>query len=234
MQQSLLDRLVELIKLDYPEDWGPLCDRAHATEPSVSPEEAARRRLRGYSRRYDLMASSETTPLCKKFIEHFADVFRNQFVGRIKGSVEAKSLEPALIRPEALRFDPDELVLDKGELVIVDVRVEPAPAHDLQPSQEPPTPAPLPDPVRKLNLTEWVHAHVDYRGDELAAKYPNVTAASHALAEESRIAPDCAKADGWQGRSIENELRNYGLWPKVRRVSLNRPRRHSSKQRPPK
>jgi hypothetical protein len=34
VQQSLLDRLVELIKLDYPEDWGRLCDRAHATEPS--------------------------------------------------------------------------------------------------------------------------------------------------------------------------------------------------------
>jgi hypothetical protein len=51
-------------------------------------------------------------------------------VGRIKGSLETKPLEPALIRPEALRFDPDELVLDKGELIIVDVRVGPAPVVD--------------------------------------------------------------------------------------------------------
>jgi hypothetical protein len=93
MQRSLLDQLAELIKSDYPEDWKRLCDHAQATERRVSPEEAAHRRLRGYSRHYDLMASSETIPLCRKFIEHFVDVFRNQMVGRIKGSLETKPLE---------------------------------------------------------------------------------------------------------------------------------------------
>jgi hypothetical protein len=66
--------------------------------------------------------------LCGKFVTHFADVFRDQLVGRIKGTLEIKPLDPALIRVGALRFDPDELVLDGGALIIVDVRVEPAPA----------------------------------------------------------------------------------------------------------
>jgi len=68
-------------------------------------------------------------------------------VGRTKGSRETKPLEPALIRPEALRFDPDELVLDKGELTIVDVRVEPAPAPLPSPSA-----APVRKPVMKVRL----------------------------------------------------------------------------------
>ena len=75
-------------------------------------------------------ASTETNRLCQKFIEYFANVFRNQMVGRVKGSLEPKPLHPSLIRPEALRFDTDELVLDKGALKIVDVRVEAAPVVD--------------------------------------------------------------------------------------------------------
>jgi hypothetical protein len=65
--------------------------------------------------------------LCGRFIQHFADAFRDQMVGRKKGTRKVKPLDPALITAETLRFDPDELVLDGGELVIVDVRVEPAP-----------------------------------------------------------------------------------------------------------
>src|SRR5262249_26317321 len=122
---------------------------ACAIEGEAVLDEAVRRRLRVHGR-YDLAAFSprplhevsESKALCKKFVEHFADVFRNQMVGRTKGSRETKPLEPALIRPEALRFDPDELVLDKGALTIVDVRVEAAPA---QPS--PSVAAPVPRPV---------------------------------------------------------------------------------------
>jgi hypothetical protein len=138
MQRSLLDHLIELTKLDYPDDYARFGHLACAIEgEAVSLDEAVRWRLRMH-RRYDLAgfsprlanAVSESRALCERFVEHFADVFRNQMVGRIKGSSETKPLEPALIRPEALRFDPDELSLDKGELVIVDVRVAPAPVAD--------------------------------------------------------------------------------------------------------
>jgi hypothetical protein len=147
MQQSLLDQLIELTKSDYPDDWARFCDLARVIEGGISLEEAARKRLRVY-RRYDIAAFVhepahelyEIRAFCKKFIEHFADVFRNRVVGRIKGNPETKPLPPDLIRPEAFRFDPDELVLDKGELTIVDVRVEPAPA---------PLPSPSAAPVRK-------------------------------------------------------------------------------------
>jgi hypothetical protein len=172
-RSSLLDQLLELTKKDYPDDWVRFCHLARVIEEdaSLDDNEAARRRLRVHGR-YDLAAFStrlthelrESSALCWKFVEHLCDVFRNQMVGRIKGEARSLELEPALIRPEALRFDPDELVLDKGKLIIVDVRVEPAPAHEmadrfhsaatpepeirpepeLQQSQEPPTPAPLP------------------------------------------------------------------------------------------
>ena len=157
MQQSLLDWLVELMKLDYPEDWARLCHHAHATKqalagdwtrgrrrlrirdlptakdwldqlanlPSRSPDQAARRCLRSY-RRGDPRASTDTLLtdwLCWNCVQRFADVYRNQMVGRIKGTLESKPLDPALITAETLRFDPDELVLDGGELIIVDVRV---------------------------------------------------------------------------------------------------------------
>jgi hypothetical protein len=144
MQRSLLDQLIELTKLDYPDDYVRFGHLACAIEGEAVLDEAVRRRLRVHGR-YDLAAFSprlghevsESRTLCKKFVEHFADVFRNQMVGRTKGSRETKPLEPALIRPEALRFDPDQLVLDKGELTIVDVRVEPAPAPLSSPSAAP-------------------------------------------------------------------------------------------------
>jgi hypothetical protein len=149
MQLSLLgQQLIELTESDYPDDYARAFRLARAIEgQSVSPEEAMRLRLRVY-RRYDIAAFGSGTEvgdinkLLKKFVEHFADVFRHQMVGRIKGSLETKALEPALIRPEALRFDPDELVLDKGQLTIVDVRVEPA----LTPLPSPST-APVGKPV---------------------------------------------------------------------------------------
>ena len=45
------------------------------------------------------------------------------WTGRAQGTLETRRLEPRQIRAGALRFDPDELVLDKGKLVIVDVRI---------------------------------------------------------------------------------------------------------------
>ena len=194
MPQSLLDRLVELMERDYPEDWARLRHLAHTREqglteaiaiiakhrieqlapqdllglarpaqdheivgvahdtraeaslqhehlpsqhdldpaPSKSPEEAARRCLRSYARRgpLDTSLSLEIASLCGKFIEHFVDAFRDRMVGRRKGTLERKPLEPDLVRAWALRFDPDELVCDGGELIIVDVRVDPAPVVD--------------------------------------------------------------------------------------------------------
>jgi hypothetical protein len=134
MPQLLLERLVKLVRRDYWEDWGRLCHHAHTTEPGVSPEDTARGWLRSYRRRgaMDPMASLETDRLCWRCIQRFADVFRNQMVGRIKGTLEMRPLDPALITAETLRFDPDELVLDGGELIIVDVRVDPAPGEQFE------------------------------------------------------------------------------------------------------
>jgi hypothetical protein len=131
MPQSLLDRLVELIKQDYPEDWRFLCHHAHADDSDVPPESAARRYLRSYRRPHpmDPVASVETTWLCWLCIQHFVDVFGNQMKGRIKDTPEMKPLDPALVKEETLRFYPDELVLDEGALIIVDVQVEPAPGE---------------------------------------------------------------------------------------------------------
>jgi hypothetical protein len=139
MRQSLLDRLVELIKLDYPDDWERLCHHAQTNwEPSLEdiigvavwpgPERAARQWLKSYRQRRFLhpQPSLETKRLCGKYIQLFSDVFRHQMVGRIKGTLEIKPIDPSLITAETLRFDPDELILDEGALIIVDVRVEPA------------------------------------------------------------------------------------------------------------
>jgi hypothetical protein len=88
-------------------------------------------------RRYDIAGFSPSlgrevsasNELRKKFVDHFADVFRDHtWIGRAPGTLETRRLEPRQIRAGALRFDPDELVLDKGKLVIVDARIEPAPA----------------------------------------------------------------------------------------------------------
>jgi hypothetical protein len=100
--------------------------------PSKSPEEeAARTYLRSYQKRGALypIPSVEMDWLCAKFIKHFADVFRDQMVGRKKGTRKVKPIDPALVRSLALRFDPDELVLD---IIIVDVRVEPAPSDQYE------------------------------------------------------------------------------------------------------
>jgi hypothetical protein len=68
-------------------------------------------------------------PVSRSRLEHFSDVFCDHtWIGRAQGTLETRRLEPRQIRAGALRFDPDELVLDKGKLVIVDVRIEPAPA----------------------------------------------------------------------------------------------------------
>jgi len=135
-QRTLLDHLIELVKADYPDDWVRFCHLARIIERDASDDEAARRRLRVY-RRYDIAGFSSSlgrevsasNELRKKFVEHFADVFRDHpWTGRAQGTLETRRLEPRQIRAGALRFDPDELVLDKGKLVIVDVRIEPAPA----------------------------------------------------------------------------------------------------------
>jgi hypothetical protein len=88
-------------------------------------------------RRYDIAGFSSSlgrevsasNELRKKFVDHFADVYRDHpWTGRAQGTLQTRRLESRQIRAGALRFDPDELVLDKGKLVIVDVRIEPAPA----------------------------------------------------------------------------------------------------------
>ena len=133
--RGLLDWLIELIKADYPDDWVRFCHLARIIERDASDDEAARRRLRVY-RRYDIAGFSSSlgrevsasNELRKKFVEHFADVFRDHpWTGRAQGTLETRRPEPHQIRAGALRFDPDELVLDKGKLVIVDVRIEPVP-----------------------------------------------------------------------------------------------------------
>jgi hypothetical protein len=134
--RGLLDHLIELIKAHYPDDWVRFCHLARIIERDASEDEAARRRLRVY-RRYDIAGFSSSlgrevsasNELRKKFVEHFADVYRDHpWTGRAQGTLETRRLEPRQIRAGALRFDPDELVLDKGKLVIVDVRIEPTPA----------------------------------------------------------------------------------------------------------
>jgi hypothetical protein len=174
MQQSLLDRLVELMKLDTPEEWARLCHHAYATQPKVtcwtrgrcrlrirdlptakdwldqlanlpsrSPEKAARKCLRNY-RRADPRASTDTLLtdwLCWNCVQRFADVYRNQMVGRIKGSLERK-------------------------------------------------PAPLPNPsgapINKLMGKQWVAVAFERRRNELR-RLP-ITQAGSALAEESNTA----------------------------------------------
>ena len=136
--RGLLDWLIELIKADYPDDWVRFCHLARIIERDASDDEAARRRLRVY-RRYDIAGFSSSlgrevsasNELRKKFVEHFADVYRDHpWTGRAQGTLETRRLEPRQIRAGALHFDPDELVLDKGKLVIVDVRIEPAKPED--------------------------------------------------------------------------------------------------------
>jgi hypothetical protein len=137
MPQSLHDRLVELNKRDYRGDWLLLCHHAHADDPDVPPENAARRFLRSYRRKHvmDPMASVETDWLCWSCIQHFVDVYGNRMVGRIKGTLDMKPLDPALITTETLLFYPDQLELEDGELIIENVRVEPAPGEQLTDGQ---------------------------------------------------------------------------------------------------
>jgi hypothetical protein len=125
-------------------------------------------------------------------------------VGRIKGSLERKPLDPALITAETLRFDPDELVLDGGELIIVDVRVEPAPLPNLSGA-----------PINKLMGKKWVAVAFERRRNELR-RLP-ITQAGSALAEESKTASDCRKplSKGY----CTNELRTFGIWEQQLRQS---------------
>jgi hypothetical protein len=224
MQQSLLDRLVELMERDYREDWESLCHHAQADFPDLSPEEAARRCLRAHNRSYFRICdvrSAETDSLCWKYIQLFVDAFRNQMIGRIKGTLEKKLLDPALITMWTLRFDPDELVLDGGKLIIVDVRVEPADrfssAAILKPDmrsepEQPTTPAPLPHAaaalVRKLSGKEWVSSNLK---SELLAL--TITEAANVLAKQSETAANCIKP--LQPRYVEKVLRDLGHWPKA-------------------
>jgi hypothetical protein len=199
MQPSQLDQLVKLIKADLSDDWSRLY------ELEGRSEEAVRRRLREYSRHYAVAGiPPEIATLCGKLVKHFANTYRHQMVGREEGNSETKPIPPDLIRPEALRFAPDQLVHDKGKLVFVDVRIEPAPA----PAQ---LPSPSAAPVRKLSGKEWIPLAFARRRDELLAL--TITEAGHRLAEESKTAPDCAKP--LKPRTAEKLLRNLGLWPQA-------------------
>jgi hypothetical protein len=196
MQKSLLDWLVELMERDYPEDWERLCHRA---QPIEGDDELARlasmqywltaegtARIRSYNRRDILepLPSYEISELCRTCIEHFADAFRSQMVGRIKGTLDMKPLDPALITVETLRFDPDELVLDEGKLIIVDVRIEPAPA---------PLPSPSARPVSKPDMPSGRPREIDH-------------------AAITGVAKDCAKkgVEEFLARFVERVLHECG------------------------
>jgi len=75
-------------------------------------------------------------------------------------------------------------------------------------------PNPLPGKV-------WVPAAFERRRDELLAK--SITDASHALHEESKTDPDCAKE--LKPRYIEELLGKLNLWPKAYRNSPKKRRR---------
>jgi hypothetical protein len=117
MPRSLFDWFAELMRAVYPDDWRRFCDLARSIECdlSLTDEEAARRLLRRYGRIEPReLAGVWRRPAQeyeegRKLVERFADAFRNRTVGRVKGTRETKPLEPGLIEPEALRFDPDEL-----------------------------------------------------------------------------------------------------------------------------
>ena len=138
-----------------------------------------------------------------------------------EGIRKVKPVDPALVRAWALRFDPDQLVLDGGELIIMDVRVEPtrgrfSRAAILEPQMhsepERPSTAPLPDAapalVRKLSGKEWVSSNFKA---ELRAL--TMTEAANVLAKQSETAANCTKP--LQPRYVEKVLRDLGLWPKA-------------------
>jgi hypothetical protein len=222
MQKSLLDWLVELMQRDYPEHWARLCRIAHAMLPSV-PAEGTAHWLLSHHRRGVVHLLPFETPVCRECIQLFADAFRDRMVGRIEGTLEMKQLDPRLISVETLRFNPDELVLDEGALIVVDVRVvEPAPdrsssAAILEPEmrsepEQPPNPALLPDaaasPVRKLSGKVWVSSNFKSELLDLT-----ITEAANLLAKQSETAANCIKP--LQPRYVEKVLRDLGLWPKV-------------------
>jgi hypothetical protein len=136
MPQSLLDHIAELAQRDYRDGWERLCQLEGS-------EEAARSCLRACSRRYSAVGfSPESAALCKKLIEHFADVCRDRLVGRCAGHSETKRIPPDLIRPATLHFDPDE-VKTKDGVTYVDVRIEPDPQIPNQPISQIPDQEPL-------------------------------------------------------------------------------------------
>jgi hypothetical protein len=120
-------------------------------------------------------------------------------------------LDPTWITAETLRFDPDELVLDERKLIIVHVRVEPAPAL---------LPKPSGAPIKKLTGKEWIPMAFERRRNELS-RLP-ITEAADALADESKTASDCRKP--LSKGHCTNELRKLSIW--------TRQPRHSPKQRP--
>jgi hypothetical protein len=78
------------------------CHLARIIERDASDDEAARRRLR-VNRRYDIAGFSSSlgrevsasNELRQKFVEHFADVFRDHmWIGRAQGTLETRRLEP--------------------------------------------------------------------------------------------------------------------------------------------
>jgi hypothetical protein len=140
-------QFLALAESEHPDDYASACRLACDIEgPSATPEEAVRRRLRVYGR-YDTPIPgigtkvADLNRLWAKFAELFVDAFRNRLEGRIRGTPERMPIPPDLVRPEALRFDPDEIELDQARLSFVDVRIAPAP-QSLDRSAEPPGPKP--------------------------------------------------------------------------------------------
>jgi hypothetical protein len=208
---ALFDQLKELSQSDYRDDWARFCHlvaRINERQP-FSPEEAF---LSPFG-----LPNTEAHALRKKFVEHFVDVFRNRLVGRIEGSPEAKPIPADLVRPEALRFAPDRLVLDKGKLTFVDVRVEPAPAPQPSPSGTPSAAT-----VPELSDKDWKERILEaYKRSREELCRRRITSAAQTLKDEFGTAVN----EPPKLRYIESVLRDcYSEdFPKTFRGSKQRP-----------
>jgi hypothetical protein len=124
--------LLDHLATTCPDGWTQFCELARAIECDLPAEEAARRLLRRYGRTEDReLAGLWRRPAdeireTRKLVERFADATRHcKWIGRVRGTPETKPLEPSLVTAESLRFDPDELWIDGGKLIVVDVRIGP-------------------------------------------------------------------------------------------------------------
>jgi hypothetical protein len=122
-------------------------------------------------------------------------------------------------RPDFIaREFPAEAITELNFLVSRMPTVEPAGKSaplDVKDSLSVEVDAPAPRP--RLTGKAWVAVAFKRRAEELGPKVMNITDAGHALSNESKTAPDCAKPLS-KGYCI-NLLRNLDAWPKKHRNS---------------